>query len=595
MNGAQGRYQIGGAAAWWVGASKSMAMTVWQRSGASLAALFLYLMLAIAMLSPLASDTMPETPANDLANHVSGIIEARNALVEGQFPIRVAPNQNNHQRYPIFQFYGNFPYTVSGLFYLITKLNPYQIWKLIVLNSLIGGGFFTFRSAFRLTNRVAPAVVSGAVFITAPYFLTDILGRFAYPEIVSFGLLPVTFFYLLRAFMSRRLICMLLSAISWSFLALSHNITFVYASLFFPLFLLMCSSFSRKSIWRMLRVGMAYLGGLCLAAWYFVPQLYLLPQLVISTLSNSGAVYQVAWLTPLYVLLSPTLILPVPPQPELLDNPYFGLQVGWPILLGVGVACYYLMHHKRLSYYHCATLVRLLLLFAVAFFMVWTPFDFWQYLPKIFSYVQFSYRLLMFVVLWGALITAYALSYLFPRGMHYGYVVAAAAVLVGFAIPYLAPHPPARSVTVQSEIDAPNMGRGGANVVYSLATSAIEATNVAHTKFDRADWDHSNIKPAQVAGYPFSLQLSVWSAGLVQLPVFYYPGMIQVRDNGYQINYSNLDGFVSVLLEPGDHIIATRFVGVGWANTLSLWSWIIVLVTFVPFNIQRLRARWRMT
>src|SRR5258706_10090334 len=69
--------------------------------------LLLYGLLALGMLSPLAADVMPESPAQDLADHVSGIIEARNALAEGQFPIRVAPNQNNRERYPVFQFHGN--------------------------------------------------------------------------------------------------------------------------------------------------------------------------------------------------------------------------------------------------------------------------------------------------------------------------------------------------------------------------------------------------------------------------------------------------------------------------------------------------------
>src|SRR5205823_3849823 len=49
---------------------------------------------------------------------------------------------------------------------------------------------------------------------------------------------------------------------------------------------------------------------------------------------------------------------------------------------------------------HRSAMVRMLLFFTAALVMVWTPFDFWSYLPHVFSYVQFSYRLLMFVVLW---------------------------------------------------------------------------------------------------------------------------------------------------------------------------------------------------
>src|SRR5262249_34589945 len=59
----------------------------------------LYVFLAGVLLSPLAFYQMPDSPAQDLANHVSGIIEARNAFAEGQFPLRVAPNQVEGWRY----------------------------------------------------------------------------------------------------------------------------------------------------------------------------------------------------------------------------------------------------------------------------------------------------------------------------------------------------------------------------------------------------------------------------------------------------------------------------------------------------------------
>src|SRR5262249_13866801 len=89
-----------------------------------------YVPLSLVVLSPLTCKFMPYTGANDLANHVSGIIEARNALAEGQFPIRVAPHQLNGQRYPIFQFYGNLSYTAGGLLYA-AGMDPYRAWKTV--------------------------------------------------------------------------------------------------------------------------------------------------------------------------------------------------------------------------------------------------------------------------------------------------------------------------------------------------------------------------------------------------------------------------------------------------------------------------------
>src|SRR5438874_2629637 len=122
--------QTNGGISWQHTVFHTLSRVARRRSGALIGLLLLYLVVVLAMLSPLASDVMPDSSAQDLANHVSGIIEARNALAEGQFPIRVAPNQLNRERYPIFQFYGNLPYTVGGLLYWATDINPYLVWKI---------------------------------------------------------------------------------------------------------------------------------------------------------------------------------------------------------------------------------------------------------------------------------------------------------------------------------------------------------------------------------------------------------------------------------------------------------------------------------
>src|SRR5579885_1980420 len=105
------------------------------------AALLLYALLAVALMAPLASTVLPDTPAQDLANHVSGIIEAGNALAEGQFPIRVSPHQCHDERYPTFQFYGNLPYTAGGLLYHFLSVRPFAACKLLLLLALTGGAF----------------------------------------------------------------------------------------------------------------------------------------------------------------------------------------------------------------------------------------------------------------------------------------------------------------------------------------------------------------------------------------------------------------------------------------------------------------------
>jgi hypothetical protein len=685
-----------------------------------LGALGLYLLLSVVMMSPLAAPQMPDSPAQDLANHVSGIIEARNALAEGQLPVRVAPKQNQGERYPIFQFYGNLPYTAGGLACRLTKGDPYKVWKWTVIGFLTLGAFFTYRGARLLWRQALPAVAAGAVFLTAPYLLTDIHGRFAYPELVSFTLLPVVFFYLARAFTARGAAPVLCGAVAWSGLALSHNVTYLYASIFFCLYLAGCLAWRRAYLLGVLRVGAGYLAGLLLTAWYIVPQLSVIDCLVARELT--GAVGALAWLTPLGVLLAPTVVPPVPVPDAAIDNPMqFGMQVGWPILAAAALSVYYLRRSRMSGWTLRRPALCLVALFALALFMVWTPFDFWRRLPAIFGFVQFPYRLLMFVVLWGALLSAFALGQAFRRPMRFEHLVLCLLALGPFTARSLSPHRPSTTVSVAGEEAHPEMGRGGASVIYRVSPACLLRTTLPGEGANWAEWDYGLVDgiqqlrfpgegefpaprpgdtlrlegtvPAEYAGPirltvaldgavlaekglppgPFRLALPIDRAfagervriglrtdrcleprsrtpvapgaggvaliltglrldrnpsapdrpvvltaeqaramprsggpttfafhaersGLVQLPVLYYPRLLDVRVDGREVPYGNLGRFVAVEVGPGAHVVTARFVGVRWADGLSCAAAAGILGAALAVAVRRARRvvrRWR--
>src|SRR5262245_58144235 len=78
-------------------------------------ALCLYLGLAAVMLFPLFQAWQYDAVCGDWVFHLNGVLEARDALAEGQFPVRVAPKFHGGIRYGLFQFYGQFPYTIPAL------------------------------------------------------------------------------------------------------------------------------------------------------------------------------------------------------------------------------------------------------------------------------------------------------------------------------------------------------------------------------------------------------------------------------------------------------------------------------------------------
>ena len=586
-----------------------------RRSRKPAAAAGCYVLLAVVVLSPLASKFMPETGAQDLANHVSGIIEARDALVEGQFPIRVAPRENNGERYPIFQFYGNLSYTAGGLLYL-AGMDPYQAWKVVVGLALVVGGFYIYRCCRRRTRAFWPSFAAGAVFITAPYTLCDLHGRVAYSEIISLGLLPVVYFYLMRTLARPRPGPALASAVAWTALCLTHAITFFLASLFFGLYTathfpwVACfRGLSRlggrngalagprkhgalKSLRRLAFVGAAYALGLGLSAWYVGPQLYLLPRLA------GGLAFEVgktAWLTPLGVLLAPTVVPPVPLPTILISMPmHFGLQIGWPILAAAAAAVYGLATRRAELRPARGTVARLLLFFGLAAFMAWTPFDFWKHLPALFKFVQFPYRVLMFVVLWGALLSGHALTLLFRRQMRFEQTVACLLVLGLFTSPYLSPYQSPMQLDPADEVRHPNMGRGGACGVYLLSLQAQHENMRDHPSAPghAAVLLGSGEVPIETrTGKTTRCRFTLAVPRFVQLPVLYYPGVLDVRDNGARVAYGNFGRLLALNLSEGGHSVTIRFVGLPECNLVSLACWLAVLGGGVWLAAARFRRR----
>ena len=123
-----------------------------------------------------------------------------------------------------------------------------------------------------------------------------------------------------------------------------------------------------------------------------------------------------AW-APLYALLSPVLTV----APEAKNSPYLGVQVGWPILAAALLALLHVIRSMvprpaaRVSARSLRTpgawmMTRLLVALSFAFFIVWSPVDFWRYVPRLFYNLQITYRILMFVILWGSVLAGMALA-----------------------------------------------------------------------------------------------------------------------------------------------------------------------------------------
>ncbi len=418
----------------------------------------LYAVMSVALMAPAASDTILPS-AGDLVPHLGEIVQAKMALEEGQFPPRVAPWQHNGWRYPVWQFYSPFPYTVAALAYRwITPANPYAAYKLTLWLALTVSGIFTCRMAWRLTGSRPAAVLAGAAYMAAPYFLVNIHARGAFPEAVAQGIVPVLVYYSARAYFVASPRPVALAAVCWFALATTHTITFVYSSLFISLWFLLLGGRPRKSAKRLIRVGASYGLG-CLLALYFLAPVVSADYLRIR--DNLPDPYTRNWLTPLPTLLSPVSVAPEPqPGPHVLVRNHHSA-VGWPILLGVGAVVYALVAQRPLLRRRGTLrfVPSLLAVFGLALFTVWSPVDFWALLPKSLYVTQFSYRLLTQVMWAGALLAAYGVA-LLCRWQLDGRHLAVGLFLIGMASGSWLPSPVYGYADINAVVRDPDIGYG---------------------------------------------------------------------------------------------------------------------------------------
>jgi uncharacterized membrane protein (UPF0136 family) len=540
----------------------------------------LYVILAIGLLGPLASDTiLPRAP--DHGNHTAFIVEARHALDEGQFPLRVAPFADFSLRYPLFQFYSQTPYVLGGAIYkYLTPDNPWLALKVSYLAGLCLAGFFVFKTGQLLGFDRAASVLTGVVYITAPYLLINIHARGAYTEAFAECVLPLLAYSSIRLIQRRQPVDVLTTSLSWLILGTSHLITFVYGTMFYLLLVAGLLTFRCIKLRSAAMLVAACVLGWGLSAFQWYPAATIAP-LRIHQLMGPGAVFYWHWLTPLSSLLSLTSN---PPEPlgGRLDTYFLHPAIGVPILVGVAGVAYLhrLLDNRSSGVWVC------LALFLVAFFAAWSPVNFWELLPAQFQVVQFPYRLLTFTDAFGTILFGYFASVYRRREDSPGFLISL-VVLILLAGPYL-PMLPQTSRALGDIVARPEASYGA---------DAYEFAGAATSRLEGVRSYADTYLHCPVKGDAVTCDLN--GPAFVQLPMLYYPSLLRVTINGkterYRASLDNDRRVVSVRLPPGQNHVVGRFVGSAVGNGVSGASAALAFILFVGWRAARLRLEPRRT
>ena len=312
---------------------------------------------------------------DDGIQHISRAYGTLIGIKNGNF--NVIPSFANNFGYSWNLFYG--PLTTYGILILYLLVNNFIIsYKIFLLIALLLSGFLMYKLMYQMSENRNIALLSSAIYILAPYHLTDLYIRQAIGEFVSFVFIPLVFLGLYNLFNTEdKNYYFSIGAIG---LILTHNLSALITAIFAIIYVLInIKQFKNKSVLIDFIIN-------CLAI-VVITSFFWIPMLQTKYMANYS-VYEKGFMS----------------SPEFANNN--GLEIkNLFVTFEKDIRVYEIGPSLILLMFSIVTLRNLeknrkeyilFLIFGIISIFMSTKYFPWKYLPYCFSIIQFPWRMLEF-------------------------------------------------------------------------------------------------------------------------------------------------------------------------------------------------------
>lgn len=463
---------------------------------------------------------------------VMRIFEMRKCFADLQIPCRWVPDMGYGNGYPLFNFYGVFPYYVGAIASYV--LGFIGAAKFLFFLPLIFGGVGMYLLAKELFGKF-PGLTAAALYIFAPYRALDTYVRGAIGESFALGTIPFVFYFAYKKNFWG------LTLTLFIFLT-SHNIMTLIFTPFIIIWILYWWKGSKKAI-------LALILGFGLASFFILPAFFEKNLVQTESLTRAELDFrsQFVKVSQLFIDRSWNYAGSAP-----LSSDTISYQIGWPHWWLVVLALF--TFPRRVA-------GVLFLIFTFGVFMTHNKSaPVWESI-KILSFVQFPWRFLSIVVFAASLLGGY-----FTSASKEKWKVALSVIIViltiGLNWQYFRPEHFYKDVTDEVKLSGQNFidQQKGALLDY-LPKTAVEPRELA-------------LKPENfiLKSKHWELKVNLKNDSVVEVPVFDFPG--------WSVNYpKNLGtiGRIAVSVPKGEHVIIGKFRNTPirtFANSLTLISFL---------------------
>jgi hypothetical protein len=204
---------------------------------------------------------------------IERVYEMSKAVKDGQFPVRWVKDLGYGYGYPIFNFYSPLPYYLGGVFNLL-GFDLIQSTKMMFFVGIILAGVTMFLLGRQIWNSWSGGLLSGVLYLYAPYHALDIYVRGAVGEFWAMGFLPLIFLGIDKIGKTDSIRGVLIGILGIAGVILSHNLTSLMMLPFLSLYTMFVFYETTNKRSFVLKMFCLLILSLAVSCFYWLPALY---------------------------------------------------------------------------------------------------------------------------------------------------------------------------------------------------------------------------------------------------------------------------------------------------------------------------------
>lgn len=338
------------------------------------------------------------------------VYEMRQCIEDFQIPCRWSKNLGFGNGFPIYNYYGVFPYYIGGLISFVTGYILSA--KILFFVAVFGAAVSMWLLTRELFDKYS-AVVATSLYVYAPYRALDIYVRGALAEAWSIALLPLVMYGFLKLSKESSQRWFLLATFSLLGLLTSHNIMTIFFGPILVMWLIWCGVVYKAGIGR---ICLSFGLGVLLSSFFLLPAFLEKGLIQNESLTRFDLDFRVHFVTITQLFFSRFW-----GYGASVEGPWDGLsfQVGWPLwwMIPMAVVLLVIRFFKKDFQRNMKIVVLLLVLiviFSLSVFMTHNKSAFiWEEISLL-HFAQFPWRFLAVSIFSASLIGA-GFVYLLPK------------------------------------------------------------------------------------------------------------------------------------------------------------------------------------